>query len=71
MVNGPHQADAYRVVHHQWHTSLMRNLRQQIEVRHVQLRVPDGLGIDRPSLRRNRLAESLRLLRIHKLHLAA
>ena len=37
VINGPHQADAHGVVHHQRHAGLVRDLRQRLEVRHVQL----------------------------------
>ena len=68
---GPHEADADGVVHHQRHAGVMGDLRNRLEVGHVQLRVADGLGINRAGLRRDGLPERLRLARVDELHRAA
>ena len=50
VINGPHQADAHGVIHHQRHAGVVRDLGQRLEVRHVQFGIADGLREDRPGL---------------------
>ena len=71
IIKRPHQAHADGVVHDQRHAGLMGDLRQGVEIRHIQLRVADGLSKDRARLRGDRLPERCRTLRIDELHLAA
>ena len=56
VVDRPHQPDADGVVHDQRDAVLVRDLRDGLEVRHVQLRIADGLDVDRARLRRDGLA---------------
>jgi hypothetical protein len=68
--NGFTRPDAHRVVHHQGKAVVVRDLRDGLEVRHVQLRIADGLDVDRPGLFVDRLPERFRIARIDELHRA-
>jgi len=60
-VNRPHQTDANGVVHDQRHAGVVGDLGQRLEVRHVELRVPNGLGVEGARLRCDGFAELIGL----------
>ena len=71
VVERPDQPDAHRVVGHHRNAVVVRDLRDGLEIRHVQLRIADGLDVDRPGLVVDRLPVRFRIARIDELHLAA
>src|SRR5579875_2254409 len=50
-----------RVVYHQGHARLMRDLRYRLDVEHIPARIADRLSIQHTRARRKRLAEVLRV----------
>ena len=66
VVEGAHQPDPHGVVHHQRNPRIMRDLGDRLEIRHVQLGVPDGLDVDGARLRRDGALECLRIAGVHE-----
>ena len=70
-VKRPHQADTDRVVHNERKPGLVCDFRDCLKVRHVELRIADGLDVNGARLRRDGLAKCLGVARVHKLRRAA
>jgi hypothetical protein len=50
VLDGPGECGGSKgVVHDQWNACLARNAGERVEIRHVQLRIPDGLHEEQPS----------------------
>ena len=59
------------VVHDQRDAGVVGDLGEGFEIRHVELGVADGFGVDRARLRGDGLAERVEILGIHEAHGAA
>ena len=70
MLDGFHEADAHGVVHHERDARLMGDGRERLEIRHVELRVADGLGVNGARLGGDRPAERLGVLGVDELRAA-
>lgn len=64
VVDGPYQSDPHRVVHDQRDAGVVRDGRNGLEVRHVELGVADRLGVYRPRPRRDRPPHGVRIPRV-------